>query len=281
MQTFRIRFIATFVAAVFLITLRSTHGADIVSFNYAGYVTSISDPSHFLPGSITMNALITGTVTYDPNGKTDGFPPPDSTNGVYLFSDAGYSFTANIAGNIFTNRVAPVGANQVYVLNNFGGFEDYVQYLIRDPLLNGAPLPGPVAYAGMNVILIDDTGTAWPSDALPTAVPVLSKFNDGRLFEFGANATNGNEYVYSLSGIVTNITALSPIPPLLSVPVLKNGMVEFTYATQNGKSYRLQLNTNLVTTNWSDVQTNAGDGALITIQVNPILPQAFYRLLQE
>jgi hypothetical protein len=68
-----------------------------------------------------------------------------------------------------------------------------------------------------------------------------------------------------------------PLTVVMNKPIFVAGQMQLTFATVAGKSYHLQVNTNLVSTNWTDVQVYTGDGSTKTNLVTPAL-KGFYRL---
>jgi hypothetical protein len=89
----------------------------------------------------------------------------------------------------------------------------------------------------------------------------------------------------TLESTATYDWSVTPVPDpsgvLLSQPILVGSQIPLSFSTMTGQTYYLQLNTNLVTTNWSNVQTNPGDGLKKTNWVNPVGAEGYYRLLRN
>ena len=113
----------------------------------------------------------------------------------------------------------------------------------------------------------------------------------------GGNPNHGNYFAARLAtggeewnaGSTTTFLSLgidvTPVPEpsrvLLNQPIFVGSQIQLSFSTMTGKTYYLQSNTNLVSTNWSNVQTNAGDGSTMTNLVTPTDPQGYYRLLRN
>ena len=116
---------------------------------------------------------------------------------------------------------------------------------------------------------------AWPDTG--------SYIENGAQFE-GVKVDNGTGWA---DAFVANTLSLEisavPVPShiLLSQPIFVGGQIQLSYSTMTAKTYYLQFNTNLVSTNWSNVHTNAGDGTTKTNLVTPSGPQGYYRLLRD
>ena len=67
----------------------------------------------------------------------------------------------------------------------------------------------------------------------------------------------------------------------LNAPVLVSGQVQLSFGTVAGKTYHLQLNTNLTGTNWADAQVYDGDGTTKTYLVATPAARGYYRLFVQ
>ena len=82
-----------------------------------------------------------------------------------------------------------------------------------------------------------------------------------------------------VNGVTTyRVTYPPPLTAALNKPVLVAGQMQVAFATVSGKTYHLQVNTNLATTNWTDVQVYTGDDTTKTNLVTPSGARGFYRL---
>lgn len=81
-----------------------------------------------------------------------------------------------------------------------------------------------------------------------------------------------------VNGVTTyRVSYTQSTPVILNNPLLVAGQLQLTFPTEAGKSYHLQVNTNLAVSNWSDVQVYAGDGSTKTNLSAP-LSRGFDRL---
>ena len=106
-----------------------------------------------------------------------------------------------------------------------------------------------------------------------------ANFYGVRLSTGGITWNSAPANTLSLGIDVTAVPEASPF--LLNPPILAGSQVQLSFNTVTGKTYTLQLNTNLSITNWSNVQTNAGDGSTKTNLITPTGPERYYRLLRN
>ena len=84
---------------------------------------------------------------------------------------------------------------------------------------------------------------------------------------------------YRASGVFLDVT--TNIAPTIIQPALVGPNFTFSFQSIAGKTYTVQLNTNLDTTNWTSLQVLPGDGSLKNV-IEPAAgaPQQYYRLLR-
>ena len=75
------------------------------------------------------------------------------------------------------------------------------------------------------------------------------------------------------------VTFAQPVALVMNSPVVMGNQVQFSFATQTGKTYYVQVSSSLSAPSWSNAQTNIGDGTTKTYTFNPSGPAGFYRLL--
>ena len=161
------------LAAILLCCVCLPAGADLITIEISGQVTSVSDQFNHFGNNIHIGDTITGTYTYDSTG-IDSNP----LTGINL-TVSGFDFKTDPFSVDFTLEVA----------NNYIGADYYtVSSYSNLPLSDGTPVQFIVWW------LYDPTGTALSSDAMPLTAPDLSRWNYSDLHishdrDFGIGAT--------------------------------------------------------------------------------------------
>jgi hypothetical protein len=185
----------------------SSVSAQVVSFNFTGSLSSVSDQATYLPDDIQSGQSFTGTITYDTAHVSDS---DASSNGQYIFTGAAqgdFSMTVNVSapGHVYSFTsvaVPPIVQNSVQVQTAF-----QIDYTVGDALMDGAPLPAVSNGSRLILSLSDVSGSALSNDALPTSAPAFSDFVNHRLFFEGQET--GGFTVYGFEGTIDSIT---PVP---------------------------------------------------------------------
>jgi len=84
----------------------------------------------------------------------------------------------------------------------------------------------------------------------------------------GINYTSGGANI-----VVTNI-----VPVQVVTPVLTNGQLQFSFGTISNRSYTVQTNNNLASTNWMFYTNFTGNGSFQTITLPATSPKTFIRV---
>ena len=159
----------------FLSVLASPSEAVLVNHNFTGTITTVNSGGQAgIPiggfGGIDVNDMFTGSFLYD---TADAGPDQDmSTNGLFFFDPTTTNtLSVNIDGQVFDTPIGSVSGASTFdnVMSTLSNNTDALEIFKGAPNLPAGwnvPLP---ASSIMRVFYIDSTGTALPSDALPTS----------------------------------------------------------------------------------------------------------------
>lgn len=189
--------------------------AQIFSFSFTATVSGIFDTADYVPDAIQTGQSVTGMITYSTANLADAFPG-DPNNGVYRFTGAALgdlTMTVSLVtpGHTyaFTSVAEPATLNWVNEIQveTPADSSHRLSYSAGDPLRDGSPLPATANGGFMSVSLSDPSRSALASDAVPTAVPSLTSYEDASWILNGY--TTGGVAVW---GISADITAITPVP---------------------------------------------------------------------
>lgn len=195
----RHRCLALMVAGLALSGDAAVALGELITFEFAGEITSVQDDYGLLGGAVTIGTPFSGLYTFE--STTPDMWPYSLETGVY-------PATMVVAGH--------VGEFQ------FSGITGTADLIV---IGNGSPLDPPDSYltswsvdfagqpAGAGIELVDNTGIAFSRDSLPLSPPRLSRF-DERTFGIGA----GGEIPHL--GLLGEITSLTPEPGTLTLLAL-------------------------------------------------------------
>jgi hypothetical protein len=239
-----------FLAAALTCVLALRARAAVVSFQFAGVIDYLNNPSNQIPAGISNGTPFTGTMMFDTAGAQAGFENTPNTNHAtyYFTNDATFSFTAKVGGHDFTTITpAPRTSDFNIVVEDgyFGQDEFSTDDSIDHLLIDGEPFPAG-SRGGFNFYLTDGVGTATISEALPENPPALSAFSNKRQFGVVLTTAN-NESVYFFFGTITNITPTSH--PLLTIRRKSDTEVELAWPFA-AKGFIVEYSTSLPPADW-------------------------------
>lgn len=164
----------TLVSALTIGTLATASAADIIQYDFTGFVTFVSQPSPYQVQT-QVGDPVQGSFFYDDTvaDTSQGNPDFGSYPQLLLFD-----FVINNTG-VISN------AYEVLVSNNNGGtpFDELEVFASEGVRVDGIPQPS----ADMYVQFRDDTGAVFTNDSLPGPDLTLADFPDND----GANLPNG------------------------------------------------------------------------------------------
>ncbi len=178
-------------AVVFGVSTAYLQAGEIITFNFTGEVSHISDTLNIFP-DVLVGDPVAGSYSYDTNAADDD---PDPGNGVYIAGN----LTVQIGTWTFQSDAS--GSTTVTVENRFSD---------RLEILNFGSFTPKFVFPGIAEVLFvqfyDVDGTALSSDALPVAAPVLSEYEEasGAVGYLGAA-----DPFFSASSIGFDITSVS------------------------------------------------------------------------
>jgi hypothetical protein len=165
----------------------STVVAAMITFQFGGVITSVSDAGGALGGDVNVGDPFSGTYTFDPD-TPDG-EPADPSRGLY--EPLGALMTLS-AGSV-TVVSGPSALHAIVVEDNWLGLRDLF-------LMGGYSFEsGSLSVGEMEIRLSDPTQTAFDSDGLPLTPPVLTSFTTRTLIFQGRGS-------FDVRGELTTLT---------------------------------------------------------------------------
>lgn len=246
-------------------------------------------------GKCVFIATIAGTgITFGVNDRVAviGSNPAD----LKILAHAGDQAPGMPAGAVWTSLVIDQSAKT----------ENFLNYPINDQLVmfgnNRVAFVGQVAGGGVvtnppaaandsGIWVTDDSGnlTLLARRGTPIVTTAGSKASTNYFWLQGGSGRDGKpsggnrvgQLAFANGTNTFRVTFAQPTALQLNQPVLVSGQVQLTFATQTGKTYYLQVTTNLASNTWSNVRTNIGDGSVQTNLVTQSGAQGYYRLLSN
>ncbi len=217
--------VLTILVPVLLSSTRATNGGPILTYDFTGRVTSISDNTAFdLNGSIPLNTTVTGSVVYDAGAPGNVFPHLGGTAGVY--PGAALSFSVNVGSGLLVWDSGPLdffGPSVTASNNIVNGSLFYDLIAIQGGSLTPASLVLPSATTTStpfallaSLVLIDFSATALSDSSLPSTLdPSLFDFTTFSLTGGRPSGTTGLSFPGSVN---VSVDSLVQNVPLASVP---------------------------------------------------------------
>ena len=186
------------------LTSVSAHAIPL-TFDISGNITSVSDNSSLLDGSIVVGGTFSGVFTYDSS-------LPDTISDPSVYSSGG--------GRSSITSTLTVG-NYVFQSNS-GGVDLFLHDQSTDTLFFMFPyVSNPFIDLGSNsgrlnaIRFTADSGTAFPDDSLPTSLD-LNDFSSAVIDLFGDNGPDNPSF--SVLGDITSLRSVSlPEPGTLGL----------------------------------------------------------------
>lgn len=178
--------------------------AALVSYNFAGAITSASDPLASF-GIVTGDPFV-GSFTYD---TSLGIASSGPGNVLYEqpapIAPMNFSVTINGVQYAAANSSAPLS---IQVTDNAGGLQDQFGYhtVFGGSLVH--PLSGSYPFSNMALVLRDTSATVFSSTAIPSSLD-LNDFDDNG---FSLNLTQELGNLESETLFLGTITSLTSVP---------------------------------------------------------------------
>ncbi len=172
-------------------------------------VQDLGDGAGYLEGNIKVDDIITGTYTYDSSILDSS--PSDAIHGNYWHYGPACGISLSVGGFEFRTDPASVYflveiINDGSIAGGGGVYDSYgsISY-------NNLPLSNGTVVDEISWLLIDGSGTALSSDALPTTAPVLDNWQSSRQMYLKGESREG------LYTIRARVTSTIPEPATLSL----------------------------------------------------------------
>ena len=138
---------------------------------------------------------------------------------------------------------------------------------------------GQLAAVGLNQFFLNGTIEAHITNGFAPPVgatfPILTSFQRNGTFS-NVILPQGVGITYTSGG--ANLVVTNVVPVQLVSPVLTNGQLQFSFGTVSNRSYTIQTNGNLATTNWGGFTNFTGNGSYQTITLPGNLSAVFVRV---
>jgi len=196
-----------------LVTARSVHAGPLVTYDFTGTVTKVTDSSTFaLHGAISAGTSVTGSFTYDPGvaGFVTGNP------NVSVHPGAAIKFSVNIGGGLLVWDSLQLNHDSDVVVANDATAPDFDEFLLTGGevppsglvLPPGATIAEPFVLTVAELFLIDPTLTALADQSIPTSLDI-SAFSKRGLLLWGGTAPQTGGGVIDPGMILTTIDTLT------------------------------------------------------------------------
>lgn len=192
-----------FFASLFF--LSSAANAVLVSYNFSGALSSVSDTGNLLGGDFSVGDTFAGTFSYE-SDSVDGSSSP-----TYFTSPADVSISAQLNTYDFGSSIASVDLNSdVHYIFFIAGFSS-------DPFIDLGTNPGRL----MTIFLKDDTGAVFQDDALPTSLD-FNDFSEATFRLFGDTGPGGA--TFTMLGSISSLTLPSAVPEPTTLAIFGIGL---------------------------------------------------------
>jgi hypothetical protein len=164
--------------------------ADPITFNFGGTVTQTSfDPYDPLAGAVVAGSPFYSYLNFDTNA-VDTAPSP--ILGSYTLSGFPFGF-ASVVGSVLFPVMSTVN---ISIADGVGGAPDQYSVFASEGTVGGLD-----EFFSISILLQDESGFAFSSDALPSTVPDLNHFSI-RTFDLAGQYTdlNGTFIQYEIQG---------------------------------------------------------------------------------
>ncbi|WP_167241358.1 PEP-CTERM sorting domain-containing protein [Massilia genomosp. 1] len=185
--------------------LAHTAHAEIVSFEFTGVISRISaqyegritDKTSALveDGSFALGQAFTGLLSYSTNAPPY---PLSSSNSWYSSS---YAAPGDFVLSFPSSKVSLSNDKQPYFINVSNGSGSW-----SDDALNVVALGA----KNFGLRLADNTNSVFTDANLPTTL-ALSSFSYAQAY-LASRGVDGSPYTYTISGEITSLTKISPVP---------------------------------------------------------------------
>ena len=175
-----------------------TKSPGIITIKIDAQVTSVYDPNNNLGGAIQVNDSITGKYTYD-SGTPDSDPDPNI--GHYGYNSSTFGIELEAGGFVFETDPSNVDF-RISIIDNIS-YTNWDLYSVSS--FNNSQLSNGLLVNEIGWALINTTGNALSSDALPNTAPVLSDWDQNLLLIYGSSPSNPYD-MYMIGANVTKVT---------------------------------------------------------------------------
>ena len=259
-----------------------------VTFWYAGYVTTIYNPSNALPIAVSEGMPFTGRVTYDGALISNAYTNTVTGGNYGVFyptNIAAFSSLFQIGGHVVTNKNSSPNSSvgEIFVSNNYQNW-DALLFSVSESgnlQLDGAPLGNPnlvpARYSSLDVELADQTQAALNNPGLPVGAPDLSQFTRLRDLRWTLSLDDGKPTtLFAVNGTITAISTNELV--FLTRTILANNTARLSWPALNN-GFTLQVSTNVAAGNWQNATNAVTQNALeYSVSISTAGIPRFYRL---
>lgn len=224
-EKFYSRLASSTCAALALLLVVGAARAEEVAVALSGQLTAVDDRGDLLAGNAIVGQTFSGEYVFDSAAVDTN---PDPTIGDYRFTTWPYGIAFSVGTLDFQSN--PDSTNLlIQMVNDFASTLD--GFIVRS--LNNLTLPNGLVIENITWQLDDTTMTAIDSDALLSAAPVLTDWQQpvGVLIA-GCNAAAfdgfscvedpaGGKYIFTIRGVVTSATLVGPTLSTLAELIAK------------------------------------------------------------
>lgn len=187
-----------------------TVNAVLVSYDFAGDISSLDDSGNLLSGDFSIGDAFTGTVSYESDS------PDGSASPTYFTSPADVSMSVQLNGYSFTSRIGSVDlnsdANYIYFIT---GFES-------DPFIDLGGNPGRLMTLFLPSPLLQ-------TDAPPTTLTGIDLAST--TFRIFGDTGPGGPF-FRMTGPINSLTPTNTVPEPTTTALLALGLLGAGFASK-------------------------------------------------
>lgn len=229
MRILRMSSVWAFACGLFLL-IHPAH-AKLVPIAITAEVTHFAYLDDFFEGRINVGDLVTGVYIYDLS-TPDSDPSP---GGLYVHDAPPAGITLTAGGLVFMTDPENVEFI-VKIENNYPAvFGPRDSYIFNS--LNNLPLSNGFAVERITLSIVDNTGSAISSSALPTTAPVLDDWETGR-YDLYVECTYGTPFAFTFA-FDAHLTSAVLIPEPATILLLIFGGSSLLRKCKTRKSWLL------------------------------------------
>jgi hypothetical protein len=267
-------------------TATTTVGCTVVNFGTIIAQSGNLEILHYIDtqGLFSQVSLQGGKVTFDTatvmHGNLEGSGAVTANQGITFTDDEVEILLITFFGNVTNDGTFILFFNGPGLATFQNSFIQTANGTLSIPIqgTNNSDF-GRVVLAGFNQATLNGTIESHINNGFAAPIglnyAILSSFQRNGSFSH-TNLTKGFGLTYNAGGF--NLTVTDVVPAQVVSPIIANGLLQFSFGTVSNRSYTIQTNGDLSTTNWGFYTNFTGNGSNQTITLPGNFPKVFVRV---